>query len=213
MIRSAMITRGYASDVAFGDSAEQKAGQERLGQLDAITAMMQELTAENDRLRAALGFKERNKLYFKGAGVRYYGTEFGHEFLLVESKNLEGVEKGSLVIDANGLLIGSVKDIQDSYVKIGIASNPEEVYEVILLPSGTNAFAKGLGNRTFSLELISQDAIIRKGDFIVLKSEYKTVVAGEVIKIVSSGTGAFKEIRATLLSHPDFQEEVFIISK
>lgn len=211
VIRSAMVIREWGNEFAIGGNREQRVSEERLGALVAVDVLVAQLTRENERLRSAFGFKERNNLHIKGASVRYYGTELGHEFLLVESENLEGVEKGSLVIDANGLLIGSVKEKEDFYAKVSVASNPEDVYEVTLLPSGTNAFAKGLGNRTFSLELLVQDAVIRKGDFIVLKGQYKTIVVGEVVKMSLSGTGAFKEVRAVLVARPDSHEEVFII--
>lgn len=211
MIRSAFFIRSWGDNVFSGGNAGNLMSGERLEQLSVATALTQDLKGENDRLRSALNFKEKNKLNLQGTAVLFYGRELGKEFLLIDLGSKEGIEKGNLVIDAYGSLIGSVKEVEDSFAKVGIASNPEEVYEVELLPSGIHAFAKGLGSRGFSLELLPQDAIIRKGDFVAMKGDRRSLVLGEVVRISSSGTGAFKEVRAVLLAHPESQHEVFVI--
>ncbi|MDP3779087.1 MAG: rod shape-determining protein MreC [bacterium] len=193
----------YSPDAEAGDREEK---------LAVAVASLEELTHENDRLRAALGFKDRNKVALRGVRVLYYGRELGKEYMMVDRGDSDNIAKGSVVIDANGVLLGTVDDVQDAFAKVSIASNAEQVFDAELLPSGVKAFAKGLGARGFSLELLPQDAVIRMGDFVMMKGSAGMYLLGEVVRVETSGTGAFKEVRAVLLSHPEWEEEVFIVS-
>ncbi len=180
--------------------------------LESAQATIQELTHENDRLRSTLGFKDKNKINLKGVSVVYYGRELGKEYLLIDREGNENINKGDIVVDADSLLIGTVKDVENSFVKVGIASNRDDVFDAELLPSGVNTFAKGLGNHTFSLELVPQNAVVRMGDYVMMKGNKMPFLLGEVIRVETNGTGAFKEVRAVLASHPEWEEEVFIVS-
>ena len=177
----------------------------------AAYATIQELTKENDRLRSALNFKEKNKISMIGASVSYYGRELGKEFLLIDRGSIDGVGNGDIVVDGDGLFVGTVKDAENSFAKIGIAANADDVFDAQLLPSGVRAFAKGLGNRTFSLELLPQYATIRVGDYVMAKTDKTLLILGEVVRAETSGTGIFKEVQAVLLSHPETEKEVFVV--
>ena len=201
---------GNGSTVSRGTDGGASVDQEK--KRAGLNATIQELTKENDHLRSALGFKERNKIDLKGAMVLYYGRELGKEFLLIDQGGKDGVAKGDIVVDADGILVGAVKDVEDSFAKVGIAANADEVFDAQLLPAQVKAFAKGLGNRTFSLELLPQNAVIRTGDYVMARGDKASFLLGEVVRVETAGTGAFKEVRAVLASHPEREEEVFIVS-
>lgn len=180
--------------------------------LSAVQAEVEALIKENNRLRFALGFKEKNKIDLKGASVVIHDSEFGKEYLLIDRGTNEAVKKGDSVVNANGLLIGRIADVENVFAKVSIASNTEEVFDVELLPLGVKAFAKGLGGRAFSLELIAQNAVIRRGDHIIARIGQFSFLLGEVVRLETSGIGAFKEVRGVLLSRPDWEDQVFVIS-
>ena len=196
------MPEGTGGATAERNSEEQRAQTE---------ARMQALQKENDRLRTALGFKEKNKLNIKGSSVLFYGQEFGNEFLLIDQGKNQGIEQDQLVIDAAGILVGKVSDAEDSFAKISVASNPNEVYEVEFSPYTTKAFAKGIGSRTFSLEMLAHNTVIRGGDFVIVKTERGFFLAGEVQRVSSTTTSAFKQARAVLLAQPDSLKEVFVV--
>lgn len=179
--------------------------------LSVANAEIEALTKEGNRLRSALGFKEKNKINLQGASIVYYGSEFGKEYLLIDRGSNEKIQKGDSVINANGLLIGRIIDVEGLFAKVGIASNTEEVFDVELLPLGVKAFAKGLGGRAFSLELVAPNAVIRRGDYIMAKTGQSSFLLGEIVRVETSSTGVFKEVRGVLLSHPDWEKEVFVI--
>ena len=193
------------SKSSSGEAGDQ---QEKLA---AANARVEELMYENDRLHSALGFKEKNKTNSKGARVLYYSQELGKEYMMIDRGSNDDVTKGSIVIDADGVLLGTVEDVQDIFAKVSIASNAEQVFDAEILPLGVKAFAKGIGARGFSLELLPQNAVIRSGDFVMMRGSAGAYLLGEVVRVETNGTGAFKEIRAVLTSHPEWEDEVFIV--
>lgn len=215
-IRPAMISlhrfRVWNSSAFLQMENDGETGVDTKEKLIAAKAEIETLIEENSRLRFAFGFKEKNKIDLKGASVVYHGREFGKEYLLIDRGTDEEIKKGDSVVDANGLLIGRIADGENLFAKVSIASNTEEVFDVELLPLGVKAFAKGLGGRAFSLELIAQNAVIRRGDHIMAKIGQFSFLLGEVVRMETNGTGAFKEVRGVLLSHPDWEGEVFVVS-
>ena len=212
LVRQLNALRLWSMGTAMRTTADGEMSVDEQKKHAAANATIQELTRENDRLRSALSFKDRNKINMKGAWVLYYGRELGKEFLLIDRGSGDGVGNGDIVVDGDGLFVGTVKDVEDSFAKIGIAANAEDVFDAQLLPSGVKAFAKGLGNRTFSLELLPQHAVIRVGDYVMAKTDKASLPLGEVVRVEIAGTGVFKEVRAVLLSHPEIEKEVFVVS-
>lgn len=215
-VRPAMVSlhrfRVWSGNVLVQSDSGEEAGIDAREKLSLAYAKIETLTEENNRLRSALGFKDKEKINLKGASVIYYGREFGKEYLLIDRGANEKIQKGDSVVNANGLLIGRIADVEDLFAKVSIASNREEVFDVELLPLGVKAFAKGLGGRAFSLELVAQNAVIRMGDYIMARTGQSSFLLGDVVRMETSSTGAFKEVRGVLLSHPDREDEVFVVS-
>ncbi len=182
--------------------------QEKLA-LAQIT--IQQLTADNNRLRSIINFKERNKLNLASAAILAHKHEMGREFILIDLGAEAGITKGSLVVNANGLLIGIVERVENNFSKVEIAANTEYVFDATLLPLNINIFAKGIGNRTFLLDLLPQHAMPRTGDFVVARINGISFLMAEVIHVETNSKGAFKEAHAVLLSRPENEKEVFIV--
>lgn len=222
---------------SLGLSQEEINLREENGRLKAQVFELEQLKLENTALKKALSFKETSKLSLKGAKVIFYSQESGKEFLLIDQGREAGIKSGDLVIDAEQIFIGTVKEAGDGFSKVGVASNPGETFEIEItsLPgsslrqlrscpaeSGTaeellpglkiRALAKGLGARAFSIELLPLDTPVRKGDFAGLMNRDRFLLLAEISgeKIVNGS--AFKEARALLVVRPEMANEVFIIS-
>lgn len=180
-------------------------------QLIQARATLQQLASDNNRLRSALNFKEKNKLHLLGASVRTYGYEMGREFLIIDRGVHDGIIKGSFVINESGLVVGMVDTVENNFSKVGIASNTKYVFDAELLPLNINVFAKGLGNRTFLLDILPQHSLPHVGDFVMARTGNISFLMGEIVRVEMGGTGVFKEVRAILLSHPENEKEVFIV--
>lgn len=193
--------------------SDQPFGFEDVGRLQASLVVAEELSAENELLRAALEFKKREEKKLVGAEVLMYGKELGREFLLINKGINDGIINGSIAYDANGLAVGIVKEAAQDFAKISIMSNPDEVQEVLMLPLRGKGFAKGIGNRTFALELVSIDTVVRKGDMVVASFPGRIYAhpMAEVVSVSASGTAGLQEVRATLLVKPEMLKQVFIV--
>lgn len=173
------------------------------------------LKQENDRLRAMLAFKEKYKLNLKGVSVLLYGHELGQEYVIIDQGSLAGIRKNDVVLDARGMFIGMVREAGPRESKVGVASNADEVQEAYIRPLGVKAIAKGIGSRTFTVDLVSQDSPVRQGDFVTVRipGVPDDFLLGEVARVSSNNGGAFKEIQAVLLAHPESETEVFVLMK
>lgn len=182
-------------------------------QIKTLNFALEELRAENQTLKQALGFKEESGLPLKGGRVLLYSREFGKEFLVIDRGEKEGIKEGDLAVDAERLLVGVVRGIGKDFAKVGIASNDGEVFEGELVPAKARVLAKGRGSRAFSLELIPQDTPIRQGDFVALVSQKRNInfLLGQVASEKTNGTAPFKKAGAVLLARPEFLKEVFVV--
>ncbi|QQG45149.1 MAG: rod shape-determining protein MreC [Candidatus Sungiibacteriota bacterium] len=171
----------------------------------------EKLKLENESLKKALGFKETVAPRLRGARVLLHARELGKELLVVDHGENSGIKKGMLVTDSNRMLVGRVFEAGPNIAKISVASNPEEAFEADIIPLRVRTLIKGIGGKTFSLELISADAALRQGDFVMLSGKMP-LLAGEITSIGQTSGSAFKEVRASLLSRPETLQEVFIIS-
>lgn len=175
--------------------------------------MFENLTVENESLRAMLDFKKNGNGVIKGGRVTLYAKEFGREFLLIDRGSREGIRAGDSAVTLATVFVGTVKDIGEDFSKVEIASNPGTVFEVTIVPLGISAIAKGLGARAFSIELIPASAPLRKGDFVALagKKGVSPLLLAEIVSVEPAGGAAFQHARATLVAHPELLSHVAII--
>lgn len=186
--------------------------REENGRLKAQVFELEQLKLENTALKKVLSFKEASGLSLKGAKVVFYSQESGKEFLLIDQGREAGVKTGDLVIDAEQIFIGTVKEAGDGFSKVGVATNPGETFEVEATSLKIRALAKGLGARAFSIELLPLDTKLDKGDLVGLINRDKFLLLAEISGEKVVGGSVFKEARALLVARPELAREVFIIS-
>lgn len=182
---------------------------------------VERLEEENASLKETLLFQEEKKVPLKGVHVIFYGKEFGKEFLIIDQGRKNGIHSGKFVIQGNGILVGRIGEAGETYAKVEIVSNPGESYDVELVPLRIPALAKGLGGRAFLLELVPFDTPLHEGDFIVgrvksagssaEKSIAGSFLLGEISGFENVSGETFKEVRGTLIAHPEGLSEVFIV--
>lgn len=212
---------------AVGLSAGQP-GADELSRLQKENQRLREIEQEyrmllekNASLQKIIGLKEKQRVPLQGARVLVHGNEFGKEFLMIDSRRNVGVDEGAtkkirpgnLVIDANGAFLGVVRETGEQFAKVSVASNPGETFEVAAAPLNVKALAKGIGNRTFSIELIPDETPVRSGDFVLMPGRLgdTNVRVGEITRATSNGAGAFQSVWATLIARPETLDEVFVI--
>ncbi len=147
--------------------------------------------------------------------VTLYGREAGKEFLILGEGESLGIAQGDSVVDGAMRVVGVVRDAGTNHAKVSIGSNAGEVFEVVLVPSGVKALARGLGGRTFSIDLIPQGTPVRKGDFVVILAgavAARNIIA-EITSFEPAGSGAFQNVRAVLVARPELMTEALVIKR
>ncbi|MBI3442358.1 MAG: rod shape-determining protein MreC [Candidatus Sungbacteria bacterium] len=209
----------YALGRTVGFSMQQP-GADDLSRLQEENQRLREIEQEYTMLREKdaglekmVGLKERQHVPLQGGRVLLRGNELGKEFLMLDEGTAKKIRQGDLAIDARGALIGVVRETSDGFSKISLASNPGEAFEIVVAPLNVKALAKGIGNRTFSLELISNDTPVRSGDFALMPGRLgnTNMLVGEITRLTSNVVGAFQNVWATLIAHPETLDEVFIV--
>jgi len=197
---------------SFSDEEERLLQKDRQ-RLRALQLELGALEKENEEFREAFAMSPRvAPERLRGAGVVRYGNEFGKEFLILNRGREHGFSEGDIVLSAEQLFLGSIQEIGEKTAIVSIASNPGETFDVELLPLGTQALAKGLGARTFSLELVSVDVPLLIGDLVALpRRGVGPFLVGEVVRSEEGRSVVFQEVRATLSAHPERIEKVFVI--
>ncbi|MBI2056117.1 MAG: hypothetical protein HYT37_01950 [Candidatus Sungbacteria bacterium] len=184
--------------------------KERIRRVYEVRA--EEYEKEIESLHRLLDMKARIKTKSQVAGILWYGKEFGREFLVADKGKDAGIEIGDIAADAEGFIIGTIREAGENFSKISVASNAGEVYEINFLPAEGKALARGFGARTFGIELIPSDFTVRRGDFILLRETGGHLFfLGEVVREEPSGGAALKQARAVLLADPSSVSHVLIV--
>lgn len=187
--------------------------QEENQRLRAREQEYQMLLDEHAALLRIVGLKEKYRAPLQGASVLLHGNEFGKEFLMLGEGTEKKIRPGNLVIDIRWSLVGIVREVGNGSAKVALASNPGEVFEVVMAPLKVSALAKGVGSRTFSLQLIPDGMSVHAGDFALMPAHLGSTGAAvaEVTRVTSGGVGAFQNIWATLIARPETLDEVFVV--
>ncbi len=207
------LRRWFSPTVSLSVTEAEQLRQEQQ-KLRTEAAEANRLREENQSLREFLRFAESRNLQPRGGLVVHYGMEFGKEFLWVERGKQGGVRVGDLAVDANGFFVGMVREAQEKFSRVEIASNPGETFEVEIIPLKVRALAKGLGARSFVLELLPVDTPIQAGDLISLlgaQGSRYSLLFGQVSDLKRSNSSAFREGGGTLLADPTVVREIFFL--
>jgi rod shape-determining protein MreC len=168
----------------------------RLGQLDSAEYRIARLEAENDQLRAMVGYKQKNPEETLLPG-RVVGVSLGdlREYFFLDKGTADGVRQDMLVTTSAGLA-GIVEDAYTHYSRVQYLSSSSSRIGVKVQRFGSNAVGVLAGHGPASARLrmmyIARDADIREGDLIVtngLGGKYPSGVYIGKVASVTPGSG------------------------
>lgn len=153
-------------------------------QLTKEVANLQSLAEENAYLRKALdvGLEKR----FVVTLVELIARETEGEFILVSQGEKDGILKDMVVMTAEGLLVGKVKESFASFSKVALISAKETVFDIEIYPHTITKFgvgvnpmalieqggetvlglARGKGESKLEFDLVPKESKITKGDIV-----------------------------------------------
>ncbi|MDP3772078.1 MAG: rod shape-determining protein MreC [bacterium] len=173
------------------------------------------LMSENEILRRALGLKGETNGAIKTANILHASEAFGNGFLILDRGVDEGIGEGDIVVTSERVLVGMIQEAGAGFSKVALAANPGQVYDGEILPLGVHTLLRGVGAGTFSLDLIPDGRMVRRGDLVrvLVVGIAQGVLAAEVASVKTVSGGTFQEIHALALADPAGLGAVLIIPK
>lgn len=171
------------------------------------------LRAENEILRTALHLGEATQKKVIQAHITGIGREIGDEYIFIDKGAEDGIGLDFIVLGGEKLLLGKTIEVFARVSRIRLASSPQEVMEVLVLPSGVRAVSRGQQSGELSLDLVPRESDIAVGDAVVTAEQGRYGggwVIGEVADVRASDSEVFQKVSARHLFNP-FSSEVFIV--
>lgn len=189
--------------------------QEKVDQLTAELAKLQEAKHQNDALRAQLNFAQTNNFQLvEGNIISQDPTNF-QQFFTIDRGSTSGIGKGMVVV-SQGLLVGKIIDITATTAKVQLITDYNSAIPV--LDQRTRATGLTRGQRGFGLVLenVPQTDQITSGDPLITSGfggDYpRGLVIGTVGDVKRRDTDVYQT--ATVRPAADFRklEAVFVIT-
>lgn len=217
----ALKSRFQALTVAFADKeALIRKNQEletSLRQLRVLEAKLQEVEAENERLRDLLGFQEHSPGEYRV--VEVYGRDPSKWFssVSIAAGREQGIEPDAAVVSEAGL-VGRVLSVGENESTVLLLTDPESgVGAVVQRSRDLGVVLGGGGPQSLTARFFSKDADVRVGDRIVtsgMGSKFpEGLLIGEVVSVRIPQPGLVKE--AIVKPSVDFEhlEEVMVVGR
>ncbi|MFH1347135.1 MAG: rod shape-determining protein MreC [Candidatus Margulisiibacteriota bacterium] len=197
-------------------SKENAENTKNINELNAKLLVLEELKLENQRLKASLGFKQRNPYYFKLLPAQVVGKAPTPWFSILEINQGKsaGVKKGKPVVVDKGL-VGQVVEISLFSSKVILLTDPESSVAAINSRSRDMGILSGSPSARLFMKYVAAGGDIRVGDEIVT-SQISTVFPpgvpiGTVTKTKKGEHDLFYQIEVKPAVDFSKIEEVFVV--
>ncbi|MDO8600395.1 MAG: rod shape-determining protein MreC [bacterium] len=209
---SSLFSRGGAVLEGYWDGTAISLSNDRIRLFTDATELFS-LRKENEALRVALRIGTATQKKVIPASITGVGREIGDEYILIDKGAEEGVGHDFLVLESETLLIGKVIEVFSHASRVRLLSSPQEIVEVLILPSGIRAVSRGMQSGELSLDLVPRESVLAVGDVVVTseRSAYgKDWVVGELLDIRAADNEVFQAVSARHLFDP-FSDSVFVV--
>jgi len=153
-------------------------------------AELERLRAENEELRAQIGFINRSHSRAVTASIvsRSVGPE-ASTFVVDRGKN-DGIEIGDPAVTGDGIMVGKVSAVTAYSATVCVISDRNSATAVALL-NGTRTIgiAQGISGALLSLKYIPQDEHVSVNDIVITSGLEENVPSGLIVGIVNTVTG------------------------
>lgn len=160
--------------------------REQNAQLRARTAQLEEAAAENERLRALVGFADAAGLEAQGANVIGRPTTSWEGVIVLDVGSEDGIERSMPVLSAQGL-VGQVVEVSLGSCRVRLLTDPRGGAAALVQRTRATGVVRGSGERVLTLDFVDRAAIPKPGDVVLtsgLGGVYpKGLVIGEVDEV------------------------------
>lgn len=177
---------------------------------------LKETKKENEALRNALDFSQKNIPLYEIASVVGKEIQGGGDWILIDKGSKNGIEKDTVIISDKFALVGKVLEVNDSFSKVLLITNSKSIVAALI----ENKRSEGLvqkeesGNKIF-MDFIPKEDDPEIGEKVITsgmdKIYPKGILIGKVESIDLSENQLFKKVIIVPFVDFDKLERVFVI--
>lgn len=208
---------------SFGNLASLQARNEELedtvAQLTVENLRLQEIEAENARLRGLLNFAQTQPSYeYKGSQIvgRVVSSDPGAivQSILIDLGERNGIMLGMPVVTERGL-VGRVTDVYNSASRVLLITDSNSSVDVVLQNGRLRGVLQGHAGLDPVVEYLPPDKPVLVGDIVLTSGEGgsfpKGIPVGQVVEVEHNDVQMFQQ--ATVLTTVDFNtlETVLVV--
>ncbi len=157
----------------------------------------EETRRENEKLRALLALKERERHYVTSARVIARGTDQWSHTLVLDKGSADGIKKDMVAVTEQGL-VGKIADVRESYASLLLVTDISFSAAARLQDGRTEGILSGTGSKMCQLKYIPYDEDVKPGGIVItsgLDSLFPAgIPLGHVAKVSRKESGLFQYI-------------------
>jgi rod shape-determining protein MreC len=178
--------------------AKENAGlNQKIDELSFENARLQSAKTENTALRRALNFSENAEYETIPTEVTSSDPTGFSQTIIVDKGESDGVSLGQAVVTSPGLLVGRVTKTYRNTSEITLITDPTITINAEISDSGARGLIKGEHGISLTLDLVTQNEVIKSGDKIItsgLAGDFpRGLLIGEINAIKSASSELFQQ--------------------
>lgn len=176
---------------------------------------LQQLEAENHRLRVLLSSAQAQELNLQMAEIMRVSLDPGRQHIVLNQGAQLGINKGQVVIDAQGLM-GQILHSDPLQSEAILITDSKHLTPVEVNRNGLRSIAYGSGDSTrLLLPYFAQNAEIMEGDLLVtsgLGGRFPVgIPVAEIVEIIRDPSKTFLEVIAEPVAAMDQSRQVAVV--
>jgi len=213
---SANINKTYSDQTAKQDLAgELKQAEDKINQLTAENIKLRFLEEENLVLRKNLNFLNKdNRRYLIGniisRGELTEGNNEGNQSVLIDKGSADGLFSGLAVVSSTavgtssqGVIVGKIANVKEHIAEVYLITNKNiKLAASIFGENKTSGIASGELGLTIKMDFIPQTENIKTGDVVATSGLEQSVPRGLVIGRVTKVSKENNEVWQTAIIEP-----------
>jgi|SRR3989344_4286127 len=187
----------------------------KIQELRQEKAVLQELGKENKLLRQVLSLGMEGEFDLKLA--RVVGKDILKDVLTINRGAEDGVSLGLPVVTSQKILVGRIGEVYQNFSRVILITDKDSQFDAKVVVSDIYGMARGKGNHSLALDLISKDKDIKAGDLVLTSSLGGVFPANLLVGMVKnaekSDINPFQGIDLTPAFNVNDLDELFIIEQ
>lgn len=185
-------------------------------EMEAELTKLKETERENQILREALNFSQKNILIYEIASVVGKEVQGGGGWILIDKGLENGIVKDAVVISEEFALVGKIIEINKNFSKVLLITNPQSKVAALLEKIRSEGLIqKEEGENKIFMDFIPKDENPEVGEKVITSGMDKTyprgIVIGKIESIDLSQNQLFKKVIVAPAVNFEKLETIFVI--